>query len=134
MLHAVGIAHSDVREHNTVWLGDEDVMLIDLEHCRFESSDLPDGLWLCEWDEKTLQVVEEERKKKKKKKAKEMEKTGKERYTCSSDMYSLGKMLEQVLARIQGNRSALAEDFTTKLKAKQLTASQGLAHQWLSGI
>lgn len=114
VLHAAGITHTDIREENTVWLGDDDAMLIDLEYCRVEKSPLPDGLTLRGWDDGTLDMA-----------------SGKKRYTAASDMYSLGKMLHRLLAAVPGNLSALADDFTRKLMAKELTAAQALAHDWL---
>lgn len=114
VLHAAGITHTDIREENTVWLGDDDAMLIDLEQCRFESSDLPDGMRLCGWDSCTLDDGN--------------------RYTYSSDMYSVGLMLQRLLTRLPSRASAAAEDFTHKLIAKELSAEEALSHEWLSSI
>jgi hypothetical protein len=118
VLHAAGITHTDIRGENTVWLGNDDAMLIDLERCRFESNELPADMKLVGWDDGTLHVEADDKK----------------RYTYSSDMYSIGKMLHEMMERQSVNMSDAAKSFTSKLMAKQLSAAQALAHEWLSGL
>ena len=113
LLHGAGITHTDIRVDNTVWLSDRDAMLIDLERCRYEAVAIPDGLMLNGWDSNTLQK----------------EQSGKKRYTTSSDMYSIGKMLERLL--VGKNMSDAAADFIHRLLGKKLTAKQALDHEWL---
>ena len=115
VLHDAGIVQSDIREENTVWLGDEDAMLIDLEHCRFERDDVPDNMQLSAWDDATFEVGP----------------SGGRRYTFASDVYLVGNMLSKMAP---ASSTALAIDFISKLKAKQLTVGEALAHSWLSGL
>jgi serine/threonine protein kinase len=51
-------------------------------------------------------------------------------YTPYSDMYSLGKLLEEALPN---SRTSLAEEFVRNLTNKQLSASDALQDPWLSG-
>lgn len=126
VLHAAGVVHTDLRLANTVWLDEKHCMVIDLEFCRSAKKQLPNDVpYLVSWDDG---LVLEER-------------GGGRYYTPTSDLYQIGRMLEQVQEERPQLQSELASDFVRLLKgrksaadpSKHLTAEEALEHAWLQG-
>lgn len=124
VLHAVGIVHTDLRLHNTVWLSEDHCMVIDLECCRRAEEPLPEDFEpLRAWDSNTLE-----------------ERDGQLYFTPASDLYQIGIMLGKVLRQ---DWSPAAHAFVGLLRAQRLsqglggqggevlTASAALQHEWL---
>lgn len=124
VLHAAGVVHTDLRLANTVWLDEKHCMVIDLEYCRSAKKRLPNDVpYLVSWDDGLLLE----------------ERGGGRYYTPTSDLYQIGRLLEQVQEEQPQLQSELASDFVRLLKgrtsaadpSKPLTAEEALQHAWL---
>ena len=86
-------------------------MVIDLEQVAEESRQLPPSYKLACWDDGTLKMGD----------------GGGAQYTCLSDMYQLGRLLQSCACAMSAN----AQAFVEALLGKQLTADQALRQSWL---
>ncbi|RIB06855.1 hypothetical protein C2G38_2046463 [Gigaspora rosea] len=106
-LHEGGFVHRDIRMSNILYVNSSYV-LIDFEHGGKSGNKITE--WLKNWDGGTL-----DRKK----------------YTKMSDIYQLGKLLEEFLIIIKSDDG---KDFVAKLKKKDMDASEALKRPWLINL
>jgi serine/threonine protein kinase len=113
VLHEAGLVHRDVRLPNVVQVSQEQFMLIDLETVAASPFRLPEGFeYLRKW---SIEMLEGSF------------------YTPMSDMYQLGRLLEEekdVHWMIEISESAV--QFIRKLRSKKCTAAMALSDPWLS--
>ncbi|CAG8636875.1 7798_t:CDS:2 [Paraglomus occultum] len=108
-LHQGGFVHCDIRLPNIVYDNHAQdgykYILIDFEHGLHAGTHV--NITLNEWDENTLDHG---------------------KYKPSSDMYQLGKLLENFSSKLSAN----GKDFVDKLKGKKTSAQNALLHSWIS--
>ena len=114
-LHRVGIVHRDLRKENLVCVSVSAIgkqwMVIDLEMAAKADQCVNETKRLSAWDANTLDVRD-----------------GKQAYTCMSDMYLIGKLLQDIGG---SGMPQQAKEFTLKLKSKLLTAEQALQQPYI---
>ncbi|KAG0568484.1 hypothetical protein KC19_6G022400 [Ceratodon purpureus] len=111
VLHEAGLVHRDVRYPNIVQVSEEQFMLIDLETVAAFPFEVPRGFeYFSGWSEEMFEGGS---------------------YTPMSDMYQLGKLLEDNVPK--GTVvSTPAQQFIRSLLRKEYTAATALCDPWLS--